>query len=87
MAVSYNPLWHLLIEKGMKKKDLRERTGICNIVKGVDTFFKCKFQEITSLTSIAKKRTGIKNVPGSSYFTYQGESLIDVANRTQWKDL
>ena len=28
MAVNYNPLWHLLIEKGMKKKDLREITGI-----------------------------------------------------------
>lgn len=28
MSVNYNPLWHLLIEKGMKKKDLRELTGI-----------------------------------------------------------
>ena len=28
MNVSYNNLWKLLIDKGMKKKDLREVTGI-----------------------------------------------------------
>ena len=28
MAVNYNPLWHLLIERALKKKDLRELTGI-----------------------------------------------------------
>ena len=28
MAVSYKKLWHLLIDRGMKKKDLREFTGI-----------------------------------------------------------
>lgn len=27
MAINYNPLWYLLIEKGMKK-ELREHTGI-----------------------------------------------------------
>ena len=28
MAVSYRKLWHLLLDRGMKKKDLRELTGI-----------------------------------------------------------
>lgn len=28
MNVCYNNLWKLLIDKGMKKKDLREATGI-----------------------------------------------------------
>ncbi|ASS41872.1 transcriptional regulator [Eubacterium minutum ATCC 700079] len=30
MAVSYNKLWKLLIDKSMKKKDLGEATGISN---------------------------------------------------------
>ena len=28
MAISYNKLWKLLIDKGMKKKDLRIASGI-----------------------------------------------------------
>ncbi len=28
MAISYNKLWKLLIDKGMKKKDLRVASGI-----------------------------------------------------------
>lgn len=28
MTVCYNKLWKLLIDKGMMKKDLREKTGI-----------------------------------------------------------
>lgn len=28
MAISYNKLWKLLIDKGMNKTDLREKTGI-----------------------------------------------------------
>jgi len=30
MAVSYNGLWKLLIDKGMKKLELRDRIGISN---------------------------------------------------------
>lgn len=26
--ISYNPLWHTLLDKGMKKVDLMEKTGI-----------------------------------------------------------
>ena len=28
MRISYNPLWKMLIDKGMNKKDLRELSGI-----------------------------------------------------------
>ena len=28
MAISYNKLWKLLVDKGMTKKDLKEVTGI-----------------------------------------------------------
>ncbi|MDD4525848.1 MAG: helix-turn-helix domain-containing protein [Lachnospiraceae bacterium] len=28
MRISYNPLWKMLIDKGMNKKDLREKSGI-----------------------------------------------------------
>jgi len=28
MRISYNPLWKLLIDKGMNKKELRELSGI-----------------------------------------------------------
>lgn len=28
MRISYNPLWKLLIDRGMNKKDLRELSGI-----------------------------------------------------------
>ena len=28
MAVSYNKLWHMLLDRGMKKRDLQRATGI-----------------------------------------------------------
>lgn len=28
MRISYNPLWKILIDKGMNKKDLRKKSGI-----------------------------------------------------------
>ena len=28
MAISYNKLWHLLIDKGMNKKDLKQVAGV-----------------------------------------------------------
>ena len=41
MAVNYNKLWKLLIDKNMLKKDLREKAGIstnamANMTKGGD---------------------------------------------------
>lgn len=42
--------------------------------------------ELTSLTGIMKALTGTPNIAGPSYFTYNGESITDIANRTQWRD-
>ena len=28
MAISYNKLWHLLIDKGMNKNDLKQASGV-----------------------------------------------------------
>ena len=30
MRISYNKLWKLLIDKNMKKSDLKEKAGICS---------------------------------------------------------
>lgn len=35
MAVSYNGLWKLLIDKNMKKMDLVERIGISTSTNGI----------------------------------------------------
>lgn len=42
--------------------------------------------EITSLSAIVGQIKGVKHIQGSLYFTYNGRSLIDIANETQWKD-
>lgn len=41
MRISYNPLWKMLIDKGMNKKDLREKSGIST----------------ASIASLAKEKT------------------------------
>lgn len=40
--------------------------------------------EITSLSAIMKKVKGVSAIAGPSYFTYKGEVLTDIAERTQW---
>ena len=46
MAVTYNKLWHLLLDRGMKKKDLQESAGLTN-----HTMLKLrKNQDITTET-------------------------------------
>lgn len=40
--------------------------------------------ELTSLSAIAKSRKGY-NVQGTLWFTFNGEPLIDIAEKTQWK--
>ena len=42
--------------------------------------------ELTSLTAIMKKVKGYSNSSGASFFTYKGELLTDIAERTQWKN-
>ncbi len=70
MAVNYNPLWHLLIEKGMKKKDLRELTGLStntiaklgknqdvstSIIAKICTALDCKVEDVMELVPLQEK--------------------------------
>lgn len=70
MAVNYNPLWHLLIEKGMKKKDLRELTGLStntiaklgknqdvstSIIAKICTALNCKVEDVIEFVPDEKK--------------------------------
>ena len=46
MSVTYNKLWHLLLDRGMKKKDLKEAAGLTS-----HTMLKLrKDQDITTET-------------------------------------
>ena len=42
--------------------------------------------ELTSLSAIMAAKKGRKAIAGPSYFTYNGEPLVDIAERTQWKN-
>lgn len=61
MAISYKPLWKLLIDKEMTKKELMNQTGISKstmdkmgrgeqvsleIIDRICTFFDCRIEEI-----------------------------------------
>lgn len=49
MAISYNKLWKLLIDKNLKKTELRKRTGI-----GTATLAKLSANEKVSLEVLEK---------------------------------
>lgn len=49
MEVSYNKLWKQMIDKGMKKSDLRERTGI-----GTNTLAKLSKNQLVSMEVLMK---------------------------------
>lgn len=66
MAVSYNKLWKLLIDKKMKKKELSEAAGISNsliaklgknenvtveVLVKICTALDCQIEDIVELTS------------------------------------
>lgn len=66
MAVSYNKLWKLLIDKNMKKKELGEAAGISNsliaklgknenvtveVLVKICTALDCQLEDIVELTS------------------------------------
>ena len=68
MAVSYKRLWKLLIDRNMKKKDLRALTGISSasmaklaknenvttdVLVRICTALECEFQDIMELTNDA----------------------------------
>lgn len=41
--------------------------------------------ELTSLSAVAGKLKGVKAIQGSSYFTYNGKLITEIAETTQWK--
>lgn len=41
--------------------------------------------ELTSLSAIVQSLKGIQSAAGPRYFTYNGELVTDIAERTQWK--
>lgn len=41
--------------------------------------------ELTSLSAIVKDIKKVSNIAGPSYFTFNGELITDIANRTQWR--
>nr|DAO50515.1 MAG TPA: Cro/C1-type HTH DNA-binding domain protein [Caudoviricetes sp.] len=49
MKISYKPLWKLLIDKDMTKKDLQERTGL-----GSSTFTKLKNNDCVRTDTLVK---------------------------------
>lgn len=73
----------------------------CGIPKGAELIYiedpnikvtvvnnhKVKYQdELTSLSAIVKQLKGYKHVAGSSYFTYNGKMITEIADETQWKE-
>lgn len=55
-------------------------------VKVVDNRHILYANEITSLSGLAQLLQNKKALQGSLYFTYNGERIIDIAMRTQWKN-
>ena len=49
MSVTYTKLWHILIDKGMKKKDLQEAAGLTN-----HTMLKLRNNENITTETIGK---------------------------------
>lgn len=65
MALSYMKLWHLLLDKGMKKKDLAEVAGLTDytmrklnnnddvpvsVLAKISQVLGCEFQDIIEIT-------------------------------------
>lgn len=43
--------------------------------------------EITSLSAIVRNIKNVKSINGTAYFSFNGELLTDIAERTQWNKL
>lgn len=59
MPISYNKLWKLLIDKGIKKMELRELVGISN-----STLAKLSKQEPVALTVLERICAALDCQPG-----------------------
>ncbi|MCI5722529.1 MAG: GIY-YIG nuclease family protein [Erysipelotrichaceae bacterium] len=71
---------------GLKKGDELVCTEDPSIKVTIESEHKVLFnEELTSLSAIMKDIKGY-NVAGSLFFTFNGELLTDIAERTQWKN-
>lgn len=71
---------------GLKKGDELICTEDPSIKVIIESEHKVLFnEELTSLSAIMKDIKGY-NVAGPSFFTFNGELLTDIAERTQWKN-
>lgn len=90
MAVCYNKLWKLLIDKNMKKKDLRLATGISTTalaklgknehVSTVIVAERSTFGEICKQVRIVYgegKAVGLLDIIPAAYYTSGGEEYFD----------
>ena len=72
---------------GLKDGDELVCTEDPNIVVTVAGERKVLYKdELTSLSGIMKEFKNVDSIAGPHYFTHKGEPLVDIANRTQWKD-
>ena len=74
-------------ECGLKKGDILVYIDDDKIKVAVESEHKVLYNNVlTSLSAIAKERKGY-SVAGPSCFTYNGEIVSDIAERTQWKNV
>ena len=73
MAISYNGLWKILIDKGMKKGDLKRRTGISSgtiakmtngeavtltVLEKICNEFNCDIGDLVEIVTFKEKKVG-----------------------------
>ena len=73
MAISYNGLWKILIDKGMKKGDLKRRTGISSgtiakmtngeavtltVLEKICNEFNCDIGDLVEIDTFKEKKVG-----------------------------
>lgn len=73
MAISYNGLWKSLIDKGMKKGDLKRRTGISSgtiakmtngeavtltVLEKICNEFNCDIGDLVEIDTFKEKKVG-----------------------------
>ena len=74
-------------ECGLKNGDVLVYTEDPSITVTIKTNKKVLYKdELASLSSIVSELKGVDRIQGTLYFTYNGEPLLNIANRTQWKN-
>ena len=73
MAISYNGLWKILIDNGMKKGDLKRRTGISSgtiakmtkgeavtltVLEKICNEFNCDIGDLVEIDTVKEKKVG-----------------------------